>query len=69
MYIFVYICIENFCPGSQGPGDMHSQKNFRVLSAISSPKWREHIHAQKLSFVNIDYRKKNNLSNLYFEKV
>ena len=30
------------------------KKFFRALHIIGSPEWREHIHAQKLSFINID---------------
>ena len=44
--------IENFCPDAQGPGEMHSQKNFRALRAVGSPKWREHTHTRARNFFN-----------------
>ena len=51
--------MENSCPGTQGPGEMHPQnKNFKALHVIGSHEWREHTHVQKLSFINTDYRKK-----------
>ena len=34
------------------------KKKNRALRVIGSPEWREHMHAQKLAFINIDYRKK-----------
>ena len=32
--------IENFCPGVEGSGEMHSQKNFKNLHVAGTPKWR-----------------------------
>ena len=48
--------IENFCPGAQGPCEMHSQKNFRALRAVGSPKQREHTRARvkNLLLLNTD---------------
>ena len=43
---------------------MHSQKNFWAVRAVGSPKWDEHTHAQKLSFIKYRLEEKKKQKNV-----